>query len=55
MGKSTVFGDMVKQLCEVDKVNVIEFNWLKKESNKVREELFQLTQNVVFIDNVELF
>lgn len=54
-GKSTLLAEMGKQLRESDKLNVLEFSELRKEKNRVRDELFQLTKNIVLIDNVELY
>ena len=54
LGKTTLLKDMAKMLREIDRLNILEFEWPKQEFNRVREDLFQLSKNIVFLDNVEL-
>ena len=54
MGKSTLLKQMAKNLKDSDRLNVVEFNWPRKDQGRIRQDLFQLTKNIIFIDNVEL-
>jgi predicted AAA+ superfamily ATPase len=55
LGKSTLLADISKLLRENEKLNVLEFAELRKEKNRIKDELFQLTKNVIFIDNADLY
>ena len=54
MGKSTLLRQMAATLKEVDRLNVLEFNWPRKDQSRIKQDLFQLTKNIVLIDNAEL-
>ena len=44
---------MSKQLKSVEKINVITISYLKKEPMKIKDDMFQLSKNILLLDNAE--
>lgn len=44
---------MGRQLKAVDKVNPVSISWLKREPLRFKDEIFQLSKNIILVDNAE--
>lgn len=59
LGKTTLLTDLQKMLKEVEKTNVLYIpnarSYAEKENKNSEHDLFQLSKNILLIDNGELY